>query len=298
MDVEMTGGSDGREAKEQSGRIEIWRPPDLAHLELQRGFAVDRVVPRHWHEDYQLCLIQSGPGELNYRGSSFETPPASLFIVHPGEVHSNRTYVRTGCSYRTLFVPAELMRTAARETFGSATALPFFKTAVVFDEDSIRQYLELHVALERPSSSLERQTLLLNLLDGLIRRFADHRPASRAVASDRLAVSRAYDYLAEHYAENISLDYLAAIANLSPFHFSRLFSEQFGMPPHAFQNQLRLLRARTLLLEGWAIPTVAAQTGYADQSHLTRHFKRVVGVPPGRYRANSKNVQDELIPPR
>ncbi len=283
---------------EAHGRIEVWRPRDLAHLELQRGFAVDRVVPRHWHEEYQLCLIQAGPGELNYRGCCLQTPPASLFIIHPGEVHSNRTHVRTGCSYRTLFIPAELMRSAAREVFGRASSPPFFKTAVVFDEEVIRQYLELHVALERPTSGLERQTLLLNLLAGLISCFANHCTTSPAFATDRLAVSRAYDYLAEHYADNISLDHLAAIANLSPFHFSRLFSEQFGMPPHAFQNQLRLLRARTLLLEGWSIPTVAAQTGFADQSHLTRHFKRVVGIPPGRYRASSKNVQDESIPPR
>ncbi|MFL6213820.1 MAG: helix-turn-helix domain-containing protein [Blastocatellia bacterium] len=285
--------ADGR-----SGRIEVWRPRDLARLELQRGVAVDRPVPRHWHEEYQFCLIQSGPGELNYRGSCLQTPPASLFIVHPGEVHSNRTHVRYGCSYRTLFIPAELMCEAAREIFTGAAGLPFFPNAVIFDEEVIGQYLELHVALEQPSSSLERQGLLLNLLAGLISRFAEYQPAPRAFAAARLAVSRAYDYLAEHYAENVSLDRLAAIANLSPFHFSRLFSEQFGMPPHAFQTQLRLLRARALLLEGWAIPHVAAQTGFADQSHLTRHFKRVVGLPPGRYQGGSKNVQDALIPPR
>src|SRR5438128_1505627 len=156
----------------------------------------------------------------------------------------------------------------------------------------------MHSGLERPTSSLERHALLLNLLAGLISRYGERRPASRAFAADRLAVSRAYDYLAEHYAENVSLDHLAALANLSPFHFSRLFSERFGMPPHAFQTQLRLLRARALLLEGCAIPHVAAQTGFADQSHLTRHFKRVVGVPPGRYQVGSKNVQDAVIPPR
>jgi AraC-like DNA-binding protein len=297
--TEMTaaGGLVSREADGRGGRIEVWRPRDLARLELQRGFAVDRVVPRHWHEEYQLCLIQSGPGELNYRGSRFETPPASLFIVHPGEVHSNRTHVRYGCSYRTLFIPGDLMRQAAGEIFGGASSLPFFRTAVIFDEAVIGLYLELHVALERPSTSLERQGLLLDLLARLISRYGECRPAPRAVAADRRAVGRAYDYLTEHFAENVSLDHLATIANLSAYHFSRLFAEQFGMPPHAFQTQLRVLRARALLLEGRAIPQVAAQTGFADQSHLTRHFKRVVGLPPGRYQASSKNVQDALIPP-
>jgi AraC-like DNA-binding protein len=69
------------------------------------------------------------------------------------------------------------------------------------------------------------------------------------------------------------------------------------MPPHAFQTQVRVSRAKTLLLEGWSISQVASQTGFADQSHLTRHFKRLVGVTPGRYQQSSKNVQDHTGAP-
>lgn len=288
-------GNKHMEATERLDLIEVWRPHDLTQLELRRGFGAVRPVPRHWHEEYQFCLIQSGPSELIYRGSRLPTPPTSLFMIHPGEVHSNRAHDSLGCNYRTLFVDAELMRDAASEIYGKASGLPFFPTAVVFDEEVIRPYLDLHVALERPSSSLERQALLLNLLTVLMVRFAENRPAPRAFALDRQAVRRACDYLAEHYAENVSLNHLAGIANLSPFHFNRVFSEQFGMPPHAFQTQLRVLGAKALLLQGWSIPQVASQTGFADQSHLTRHFKRLVGVPPGQYQSSSKNVQDTAI---
>jgi len=277
---------------EQRDRIEVWRPRDLSRLELRRGFGVARPVPRHWHDDYQFCLIQAGSGDLDYRGNRLPTPSASLFMVHPGEVHSNRAHDQKGCTYRTLFVDAELMREAARDIFAKAAGLPFFPTAVIFDSAIIRQYLELHLALEQPSSSLERQALLLNLLAALIARFADDSSAPRCCAADRQAVRRAYDYLAEHYAENLSLDQLAAVAGLSPYHFNRVSAEQYGMPPHAFQTQLRVLRARLLILQGWPLPHVASQTGFADQSHLTRHFKRLVGVPPGQYQASSKNVQD------
>jgi AraC-like DNA-binding protein len=272
------------ELNEKRELIEVWRPHDLAQLELRRGFGVARPVPRHWHEEYQFCLIQAGESELNYRGRNLPTPPASLFMVHPGEVHSNRVYDdNAGCSYRTLFVDSELMRRAATEVQGKEASLPFFPTAVIFDEDVLRQYLDLHFALERSSSSLERQVLLLNLLAGLISRFAEASVRPRSFGLERQAVMRARDYLAEHYAENVSLEKLARIANLSPFHFNRVFSEQLGMPPHAFQTQLRVSRAKTLLRQGWAISQVASETGFADQSHLTRHFKRLVGVPPGQY---------------
>lgn len=276
-------GNKRMETSERRGVIEVWRPRDFAQLELRRGFAVSAPVPRHWHEEYQLCLIQSGPSELKYRGNHLPTPPASLFMVHPGEVHSNRCYDTTGCDYRTIFVEPELMRFAATEVYGKETGLPFFPTAVVFDEDVLRQYTDLHVALEQSSSSLERQSLLLNLLAGLILRFAENRPRPRSFGLERQAVRRARDYLFEHYADNVSLETLARIANLSPFHFNRVFSEQMGMPPHAFQTQVRVSRAKALLRQGWSIAQVAAQTGFADQSHLTRHFKRLAGVTPGQY---------------
>lgn len=279
--------------------IEVWRPDDLPQLELRRGFGVGRPVPRHWHEEYQLCLVESGPSELVYRGDSLPTPPASLFMVHPGEVHSNRVFDdRQGCSYRTLFIEPELMRRAAAQVCGREAGLPFFPTAVVFDAGVIRQYLGLHSALELPSSSLERETRLLGFLAALITRFAESRPPERAPGAEERAVKLARDYLAEHFADNVTLEDLARVARLSPFHFSRVFAERTGMPPHAFQIQLRVTRARALLREGRRIAEVAAETGFADQSHLTRHFKRLAVVTPGQYARRSKNVQDGAAPPR
>jgi AraC-like DNA-binding protein len=278
--------------EERRDFIEVWRPPDMGQLEARRGFGVARPVPRHWHEEYQLCLIQAGSGELIYRGHDLPTPPASLFMVHPGEVHSNRADDRAGCSYRTLFVGAEAMSGAASEAGLKGSAPPFFPTAVVYEGEVIRQYLALHCALERPASSLERQTLLLELLAGLVTRYAERRAPAQARGTERQAVARARDFLAAHYVENVTLAQLARVANLSPFHFSRVFAEETGMPPHAFQTQMRVARAAALLREGWPIPQAASQTGFADQSHLTRHFKRLVGVTPGRYAQKSKNVQD------
>jgi AraC-like DNA-binding protein len=281
-------------SNEKRALIEVWRPHDLGQLELRRGFSVLKPVPRHCHEEYQLCLIQSGAGELTYQGNSLITPPASLFMVYPGEVHANRVFDSAGCDYRTLFLDPELMRRAATEVNEKETGLPFFPTAVVFDKGIIRQYLKLHFALEQSSSGLEKQTLLFDFLTSLIQRFAENRPTLRPLGRERQAMRRAYDFLSEHYAENISLETLAGIARLSPFHFNRVFSEQFGLPPHAFQTQLRVFRAKALLRQGCAISQVAFQTGFADQSHLTRHFKKLVAVTPGQYIQNSKNIQDSF----
>jgi AraC-like DNA-binding protein len=96
-------------------------------------------------------------------------------------------------------------------------------------------------------------------------------------------VAQARELLNSRLADPPSLDELAAVTGLSPFTLLRAFRAETGMPPHAYLNQVRVRRARRLLDGGLAPAEVAAHTGFADQAHLTRHFKRVVGVPPGAY---------------
>jgi AraC-like DNA-binding protein len=150
----------------------------------------------------------------------------------------------------------------------------------------------MHTSFEIADTSLERTSRLLWLLAHLVQRHADDHPPPRAAASEHQAVRRVRHYLEQHYAQHITLDDLAAVARLSPFHLLRVFRGAVGLPPHAYLTYVRVRQAQRLLLADLPIADVAAQTGFADQSHLTRHFKRIVGVPPGHYRQNRKNVQD------
>jgi AraC-like DNA-binding protein len=275
-------------------RIEVWRPGDLAGVELRRGFSVREPYPRHWHEEYQFCLIESGGGELFYRGTHHATPRASLFVVHPGEVHSNRT--ETGCSFRSIYVDPELVRDALSAAAGRAQSLPFFPDPLVFDAEIVAAYDALHRAAERPATALERESLLLDLLTRLAARHARERLRAQAVKRDHRAVRRARDYLVEHHARNVSLAELARVASLSPFHLTRLFARETGMPPHAFQTQLRVAAAKRLIRAGSPLSAVAACVGFADQSHLIRHFKRLTKITPGEYLKNSNNVQYSAAP--
>lgn len=272
-------------------RIRVWRPSDLRGLELRRGTGVADPYPRHWHEEFQLCLIQAGGGELSYRRVSHLTPADSLFVVHPGEVHANHALAETGCSFRTLYVSPDLVRRVASQANGRKETLPFFPDPMIFDRTVLKLFLDLHISLERPGSTLERESLLIDLLALLITRYSDPRRPGLRAGSEREAVKRVREYLTEHYAQNLSLSELARIANLSPFHLNRVFRHEVGMPPHAFQTQARIVQAKKLLRLGCPISRVAAQTGFADQSHFSRHFKRLMIIPPARYQ-RSKNVQD------
>jgi AraC-like DNA-binding protein len=96
-------------------------------------------------------------------------------------------------------------------------------------------------------------------------------------------VRRVRDYLAAHLAENVTLDQLAAVTDLSAFHLLRVFRAAVGLPPHAYLTQLRIAHAKRRLAQSQGVAQVAAETGFVDQSHLTKQFKRLVGVTPGQY---------------
>jgi AraC-like DNA-binding protein len=275
--------------------IHFWRVPGWEDIEIIRGKSVVRECPRHWHEEIHMCLIEAGGGTLFYSGSSYETPAESLFIVQPGEMHGNHTDNSAGCSYRTLNITPEIYKRFLIAITGSENYSFTLRTPIIFDADILGLFRNAYRTFESSSSNLERDSLLMELFARLVVRYSNSQPNSLKVKSERFAIKKVCEYLEQNLAENILLKDLSEIANLSPFHFSRTFLLEKGIPPHAYQTQLRIIRAKHLLRNGEALSSVASMVGFADQSHFTRHFKRIVGTTPGQYMQNSKNVQDFTI---
>ncbi|MYR42447.1 helix-turn-helix transcriptional regulator, partial [Streptomyces sp. SID5910] len=98
--------------------------------------------------------------------------------------------------------------------------------------------------------------------------------------------------LEQRMAAPPSLETLAAELGSSPFALLRAFRDAYGMPPHAWLTDARVRRARRMLDAGTAPAEAAVAVGFTDQPHLNRHFARIVGVPPGAYQRERKNVQD------
>jgi AraC-like DNA-binding protein len=154
----------------------------------------------------------------------------------------------------------------------------------VADPDSARLIRAAHRAAEH-GDRLAASSLLHTALAALLRAHA--LPASRRAPSPpgdgSRAVSAARALLHERMTAPPALAELAVVAGVGPFTVLRAFRAETGMPPHAYLNQLRVRQARVLLDAGVPPAEAAATTGFADQAHLTRHFKRVVGVPPGAF---------------
>jgi AraC-like DNA-binding protein len=264
-------------------QVKFWRKPQFGNLELLHARYITHAFSRHTHDTYAIAVIEQGAEEFAYRGETYITPAGDIAIINPGEVHTGHAADETGWTYRVLYPDPSILVQAACEASGRKQEIPFFPTPVIQDKQLAQLLWRLHTALEGLTSKLEQDSRLLWTLAQLITRHADSRPNLKSVGNESHSVKRVRDYLEANYTENVTLEQLSAIANLSPFYLLRTFHKQVGLPPHGYLNQVRLVRAKCLLSQGWQISQVAQQTGFADQSHLTRQFKRMVGVTPGQY---------------
>jgi AraC-like DNA-binding protein len=242
-------------------------------------------LPKHSHNEYQFGLSCDCLGEYYYRGAHYQIPMGNLSIIHSGEVHapSQRTFLPNMATFWMMHAQPSWLQTTASEMAEKPTHQPFFPESIVGDREIVHLFLHFHRAVSQKVSRLERDTTLERFFRQLIARCAQNCPSIRPLKASRAAVMRVRDFLHDNYARNISLDELAAVAGLSRSYLCRAFSKEMGIPPHAYQTQVRIDRAKRLLAGGKSLAVAAATTGFYDQSHFGWHFKHLVGVTPGNY---------------
>lgn len=99
------------------------------------------------------------------------------------------------------------------------------------------------------------------------------------------SIRNVLSYMEENFTEPLTLAHLARLCDLSIYRFATVFRQEVGIPPHQYLCRLRILHAQTLLRQGTSPAIAAMESGFFDQSHLSRHFKRHCGITPGRFAA-------------
>ena len=271
-------------------QVRIWQPAGLPGLQMMQATYVTTTFARHSHEGFGVGVIERGALGFYYRGENVVAPEGRINLVNPDEVHTGQSATEAGWTYRMFYFGAELLQRAAAEMAGRPAELPFFTSGVLDDPQLAALIRSVHLRLEDTAVPLlERQSVFLHMLIRLIARHADAPPAQRPVGREHRGIRRAMGHIAANFSEEISVDELAAVAGLSPYHFIRVFCRATGLPPHAWLMQYRARTAQAMLRRGIPIADAACGAGFADQSHLNRVFKRLFGYTPGQY---SNSVQD------
>jgi AraC-like DNA-binding protein len=270
----------------------MWHLHSFGGLDLMRATYRSHRFPPHVHDTFVIQLVEGGTDEFLRGRESYRAGAGDIVLINPGDVHTGQPADDEPLSYRALYPRAELLAEVARSLGRSVGGAPTFPRAVVRDPSLANHLRRLFRALHSGADSPASGTLLRTVLAALLCRHGNLGADPSTGSVLRAAVRRARDHIRSHPNERLFLQELSGMAGLSRFHFLRTFRKEVGLAPHEFHVNVRVEYARELLSQGLPIAEAAVQTGFADQSHLTRWFKRIVGVTPGQFHRQSNSVQD------
>lgn len=248
-------------------------------VELYRARIIRHAFQAHAHDAFGLGAIESGVERFRYLGAEHLAPPDSIVSMNPDELHTGRAESADGWRYRMIYIEPDVVETITGEHGW------WFDDVVRRDASKARRVTHLLDGLWRANEPLAFDSLLFSLLAEL-RKYAR---VPRAAATTALRFDTVVDYMRADLSRHLSLDELAGVAGLSPFHFLRSFQKQYHVTPQQMLMALRLLEAKRLLALGEAPSQVAPATGLSDQAHLTHAFAQRYGVTPARYQRQLRN---------
>jgi AraC-like DNA-binding protein len=238
-------------------------------------------MPTHAHAEFQLTLYAGGPRRFKIASHDFAGPPRTSIIIQAGEPHSSVPVADPVLALRTFYLAESTVAEAAASLWGGNGTVAF-RTPLIDDVETVMRLEAAHRALDH--RTLEGEEKICLALQRLLRRNATPPgPARRSTGADA-RVAKVRELLDDRAAENVGLDELAAAAGISRFHLIRVFQRRYGLTPFAYQRSRRIEKARAVLRTGKSIADAAAAAGFADQSHLGRSFRSVMGSTPGEYR--------------
>ncbi|WP_406289583.1 helix-turn-helix domain-containing protein [Embleya sp. NBC_00896] len=267
---------------ENVGESAIWTriqgvqdaPLDLMTARFRRH----RYAP-HAHEEFAIGVCVEGIEQIQYRGVVHRSGPGSVVVAEPGETHTGGPGIPEGYAYRVFYPSPELV---GEDLLGPA---PHFPSLVVADPGLAAEMVAVHVHLTAGGDAFEGESRVVEVLRALVGRHAVRGQVADRGSPDAARVARAVrERLADQLVAPPSLTELSAGIGLSRYQTLRAFRDVEGLPPYAWLAQHRVARAKVLLAAGRTPAQAALAVGFADQAHLGRWFRRVLGVTPGVYR--------------
>lgn len=229
------------------------------------------------HQDYVIVLVSSGSGIISSRGAEYRAESGSGFLFGPDLLWTARAESDVLC-YRMLQITPDNLARSAEQREVANVQLASLTGAHVLDSKTREAARRALDAFEAHSSLLHRVAALVELAE-MVASACRHGEAT----DDEPRVSRMCSLLREHAFEHLPISQLADIVSMTPYHLIRVFHRATGVPPHCYAMLVRLCRAEGLLRAGIPIADAAVRTGFYDQSHLNRCFRRILGTTPGQY---------------
>ena len=251
-------------------------------VETVYGEQMGHDFPRHTHRSLCIGLVEQGKRIFLCRDEEHTAMPGQIFVIPPQVAHTCRSDAAPH-TYRLLVVSPDVLTAILPELSNKDTSPSFFKRLLLDDKPLFENLLSWHRLLDSDESLFCKQSTLLPLVGAIVAQCVDAAEPAATCAKQQETIARVKSFMDDHYADDFSLADLASRAHLSPYHFLRVFTACTGIPPHLYQQQVRIRQAKSRLLQGASLSETAVETGFGDQSHFSNVFKKMVGITPGEY---------------
>lgn len=269
-------------------QVTAWRPAVSGITEVFHARFTDHAYPPHTHDVWTLLIVDDGAIRYDLDRRHHGAVRPSVTLLPPHVPHDGRAATRDGFRKRVLYLDTSVL---GAELTGAAVDAPSLPGALLR-----RRVDQLHRALADPGDVLEAESRLAFISEHL-RALLGHRDpggsrpggdAVRSRAPARDVATHLRDLLDARTADGVGLREAAELLHTHPTQLVRSFTDRYGLPPHRYLTGRRIERARQMLLAGRRPAEAAVAAGFYDQSHLTRHFRRYLGVSPASYAASHR----------
>lgn len=264
-------------------RLEVacWRAPDLGG-ELLKGRFSDFSYEVHTHDTACFALLTRGAIRIRMRGQEITARKGDLYAIEADEPHAGWPVDQAGWALRTLYVDSCYLRSLVGDE-DSKRSLDL-KGPIIRDRKLTSMLYAVHYCSQSQGPRLRREETYMAFATRLFERHVSNARDVAVSGSESRAIRRAREFIDFSVDRNISLTDIADAAGLTAYRLYRNFEKATGMTPHAYQRQARVRMAVKLIRSNRPLGEVASATGFADQAHLNRWFRRMLGVTPGIYR--------------
>jgi AraC-like DNA-binding protein len=253
--------------------VRAWKPEVPGIHEVFHARFVDHAYPAHTHDAWTIFTVDEGSIAYDLERRHRGVEGSKVTLLPPHLVHDGRPGATDGYRKRVLYVGTEVL--------GEHLIGPAVDSPDVLDPSLVWRFRSLHRALADPGEVFEAESMFALVAARLTRHLGQRGPEEPA--HDASVAEELRDLLDARVSAGITLAEAGRILGSSPAHLVRSFTGRFGISPHRYLIGRRIEAARGRLLAGQPVARVAADVGFHDQAHFTKHFKRHVGITPAVY---------------
>ena len=261
----------------------LWKPENMGGFSLFKARFKRFEFKRHTHDSFAVGVIENGAQTFYHKGRECVAPQGSMITVNPGEVHDGRSLNPEGYQYRMAYVRPDILATIFKGYGDTENGFGFLQP-VTYDKHLAKRLFTALNLIDQ-GQGMEYQSLFIQALSDIFVKHAGPIPGvvTRA-AKDHALIESACRFINDHLDTQVTLVEIASAVGLSQYHFLRVFKKTMGLPPHAYIIHQRIKRAKHAMENGASILEAAHESGFSDQSHLTRNFKSYYGLTPGQFK--------------